>query len=184
MKKMLLILVMLCGLVASAGAAEVPGVVIDKTVSVQNKVLNLNGYGIRKKFFIKVYIGALYATSRLATTEAALKDSGDKLIRMSFLHSRVEKEKIIDAFAEGFAANTPGIIDTADAKKFLALFRSDFLKGDTVDLFLGGDGTVTASHNGKQLGTLHAAALARAILAIYLGDHPADASLKTGMLGQ
>jgi hypothetical protein len=95
----------------------------------------------------------------------------------------VEEEKIIAAFVEGFTENTPGISDSADAKKFLGLFCNDFLKGDTVDLFLGGDGTVLSSHNGKQLGSLHSVQLARAILAIYLGDHPADDSLKSGMLG-
>jgi hypothetical protein len=182
MKRIVLMMV-LFSLAAPAAAVEVAGINLDKTVSVQNKSLSLNGFGIRKKLFIKVYVGALYASNRLSAADVALKDNGDKLIRMHFLHSRVEKEKIVGAFAEGFAENSPAVAVSADAKKFLALFQSDFIKGDTVDLFLGGDGNVSASHNGKQLGTLHSVQLARAILAIYLGEHPADDSLKSGMLG-
>jgi len=39
-------------------AVEVAGVHLDQTVTVQNQQLKLNGYGVRKKFFIKVYIGS------------------------------------------------------------------------------------------------------------------------------
>jgi len=151
-------------------------------------VLILNGYGLRKKFFIKffikVYIGSLYSDKRLTSEAAALSDSSDKLIRMNFLHSKVDKEKIIEAFSEGFSNNSPDLAGSAEVKKFLALFTADFMRGDVVDLKLGADGSVSASHNGKQLGTVTSAKLARGVLAIYLGDKPADESLKKGMLGK
>jgi len=41
-------------------AVEVAGAKIEDTVSVSNQNLVLNGAGIRKKLFIKVYVGALY----------------------------------------------------------------------------------------------------------------------------
>jgi len=181
--KKLLIALLLLGLALPASAQELAGVSLDRTITLQNRSLTLNGAGIRKKFFVKVYVGALYAANRLSSADTALKDSGDKLIRMRFLHSRVEKQKIVNAFAEGFRDNSPAVAGSPDAKRFLDLFRKDFIKGDTVDLFLGGDGTVSASHNGSLLGSLRSPALAKAVLAIYLGEHPADDDLKTGMLG-
>ena len=70
-----------------------------------------------------------------------------------------------------------------EARKFLSLFRNDFGSGDTVDLELGSLGKVVVRHNDRVLGTLDSLPLARGILAIYLGEHPADDDLKKGMLG-
>lgn len=174
-------LLMLAG---PAAAVEVAGVSIDPTVSVSNEVLKLNGSGIRKKFFIKVYVGSLYAGKPLSSAAEALKDKGDKLIRMNFLYHKVEKEKIVEAFQEGFQNNAPDLAGSPEVKKFLALFTSDFHKGDVVDLFLEGDGAVTAKYNDRVLGKVVSPGLARAVLAIYLGDKPADEGMKRGMLGK
>jgi hypothetical protein len=167
-----------------ASALEVAGVTLEPVVTVNSHVLKLNGYGIRKKFFIKVYIGSLYASKHLDSAAAALNDSGDKLIRMNFLHSKVEKGKIIAAFTEGFQNNSPDLTGSAEANKFLSLFTSDFNRGDVVDLSLAADGTVSVSHKGKLLGTVQSVRLAKGILDIYLGDKPADEALKRGMLGK
>lgn len=183
--KILYIVLVLTFLAAGPSfALELAGVKLDQAVTIHGQQLKLNGYGIRKKFFVKVYIGSLYSTKRLASAAEALSDSGDKLIRMNFLHSKVEKEKIIAAFSEGFANNSPDLGGSAEVKKFLALFTSDFNRGDVVDLALGSAGAVSASHNGRPLGTVSSAKLARGVLAIYLGDKPADEALKKGLLGK
>ena len=168
----------------SSLALEIAGVPVEPSVTVNNHQLKLNGSGLRKKFFVKVYIGSLYAAKKLASGPEALRDSGDKLIRMQFLHSKVDKEKLTEAFNEGFANNSPQLAGSPEVKKFLAQFTADFLRGDTVDLFLGADGSVVAKQNGKLLGTISSPNLARGVLAIYLGDKPADEELKKGMLGK
>jgi hypothetical protein len=169
---------------SQAFALEVAGVNVAPTVSFQQKSLSLNGTGIRKKLFIKVYVGALYAERKASSREQLLADAGDKLVRMSFVYKKVEKEKIIEAFAEGLANNSPDVAKSADAKAFLSWFTSDFVAGDTVDIALGADGTVSATQNGKALGTARNPALARAVLLIWFGAKPADAGLMKGMLGQ
>ena len=170
---------------SQAFALDVAGVNVAPTVSAGQKTLSLNGAGIRKAFvFVKVYVGSLY-TERKATTPAQLlADPGDKLIRMSLVIKNVEREKIVGAFAEGIANNSPAVAGTADAKTFLSWFTSDFKAGDTVDVSLAADGTVSATHNGKALGTVRNPALARAVLLIWFGEKPADEGLKKGMLGQ
>lgn len=182
MKRTLLVIALL--LVSGNGfGLEVAGTSIEPTVTLRNQPLKLNGSGIRKKFFIKVYIGSLYATKHLSSPSEVLNDTGDKLIRMQFLYSKVGKEKIINAFAEGFANNAPGVSASGEGKKFLAFFITDFVRGDTVDLQLGADGTVVATHNGKVLGSIKSNNLAHGILAIYFGNKPADEGLEKGMLG-
>jgi hypothetical protein len=182
MKKTIVVLAILL-LSVNAHAVDVAGVTLDPTVRVNEKALPLNGYGIRTKFFFKVYIGALYTSKRVSTPAELLQNPDDKVVRMHFLHSKVEKEKITGAFAEGFANNAPDVALSADAKTFLSFFTADFMKGDTVDLVLGADGTVAARQNGKVLGTLRSAKLVNAILLVYVGPKPADESLKKGILG-
>ncbi|HIJ81436.1 MAG TPA: chalcone isomerase family protein [Desulfuromonadales bacterium] len=184
MKNLVIAVVMTLIAAGQSAALEVAGVQLEQAVTVQNQPLKLNGYGIRKKLFVKVYIGSLYTAKHFATAADALQDNGSKLIRMNFLHSKVEKEKITEAFNEGFANNTPGMIGSAEIKRFLSLFTADFIKGDVVDLTLSSDGSVSASQNGKQLGSVASTKLAKAVLAIYLGDKPADEALKKGMLGK
>jgi hypothetical protein len=164
-------------------ALDVAGVQVEQTVVVNNQELKLNGSGIRKKFFVKVYVGSLYAGKHLSSPKEILQDTGNKLIRMHFLHSKVGKDKIVNAFAEGFASNAPDVAASGEGGKFLAFFTDDFVRGDTVDLQLGVDGTVTAKHNGKVLGSMKSGRLAHGILGIYFGDKPADEGLKKGMLG-
>ena len=168
-----------------AFALDVAGVNVAPTVTVQQKSLQLNGAGVRKAYLtVKVYVGALYTEKKSVSTDELLKDPGDKLIRMTFVMKKVEKEKIVDAFSEGFSKNSPAVAGTADAKAFLSWFTADFVVGDTVDISLPADGTVTATHNGKALGTVRNPELARAVLLIWFGDKPADGGLKKGMLGQ
>jgi len=131
-----------------------------------------------------VYVGSLYTERKVTTTAQLVADPGEKLIRMNFVHKKVEKEKIVEVFAEGFAKNSPGIAGSAEAKAFLSWFTADFLAGDTVDISLSPDGTVAATHNGKALGTVRSPALAQGVLLIWFGEKPADGGLKKGMLGQ
>ncbi|TYO95822.1 chalcone isomerase-like protein [Geothermobacter ehrlichii] len=182
MKRLVVFLMLLLwGLPAMA--VEVAGVKLTPQVQVAGETLKLNGYGIRKKFFFKIYVGSLYTAQPVRTAEEVLAAPGAKLIRMDFLYSKVKKEKIVDAFAEGFAKNSPALMDSVPAKTFLHWFDADFVEGDRVDLLIAADGTVSASHNGRKLGELHSPELARGVLLIYLGQKPADEDLKEGMLG-
>jgi hypothetical protein len=183
MRKLAVVLSLLM-LASQAFALEVGGVNVAPTVSSGQKTLALNGAGIRKAYvFVKVYVGSLYTERKVTTPAQLLADTGEKLIRMNFVHSKVEKEKIVGAFAEGLAKNSPGVAQSAEAKAFLSWFTSDFVKGDTVDISLSPDGTVVASQNGKVLGTVRSPALAQGVLLIWFGEKPADGELKKGMLG-
>ena len=169
---------------SQAFALEVGGVNVPPTVSVHQKTLYLNGVGIRKAYvFVKVYVGSLYTERKVTTPAQLLADPGEKLIRMTFVYKKVEKEKIVDAFAEGLANNSPAVRSSANAKAFLSWFTSDFVAGDMVDISLSPDGAVSATHNGKVLGTLRDPAVAQAVLLIWFGEKPADGDLKKGMLG-
>jgi hypothetical protein len=57
-------------------ALDVARVNVAPTVSVHQKTLTLNGVGIRKKLFIKVYVGSLYTERKVTTPAQLLADPG------------------------------------------------------------------------------------------------------------
>ena len=168
---------------SQALALDVAGVNVSPTAVVRQKTLSLNGAGIRKKFFFKIYVGSLYTERKVTTPAQLLADPGGKLVRMNFVYKKVDRGDIVKAFAEGLENNSPAVARSAEAKAFLSWFTADFVAGDTVDISLAPDGTVAASQNGKALGTVRSPALAQGVLLIWFGEKPADGDLKKGMLG-
>jgi len=180
------LLLLSCCLLLSAPAATaktVYDVELPEQVTIAGEKLTLNGYGLRKKLFFKVYLGSLYTSDRATSTSQVLGLPGHKLIRMNFIYHKVDRDKITDAFAEGFAKNSPQLNGDANIEKFLRLFQSNFVAGDQVALQLAPDGTVSAIHNSTRLGSITSKPLSEAVLLIYLGDQPADEDMKAGMLG-
>ena len=105
MTRLAVALVALAALPASA--REIAGVKLEDTVSVAGQELRLNGAGIRKRFVVKVYVGALYVASPSADATAVVAADAPKRVRMVFLRV-VDKVSILGAFRVGFEANSPG----------------------------------------------------------------------------
>lgn len=169
----------------SANARDIAGVDVPPSVTIKNKVLVLNGAGIRKKLFIKVYVGALYLTMKRTTLGEILSDPGAKRIVMSFLYKEVSAEKLVDAWNEGFSGNnTPDELKALQERinAFNALFTT-VRKGDVIRLdYLPEEGTQVWI-NDTLKGTVQGEDFSRALLKIWLGRKPADAGLKEAMLG-
>jgi len=182
----LAVLLAISGPHAGLHAAEVAGVKIDEQIRVGNSELVLNGAGLRSKVFIKVYVGALYVT-RKAATPAALLDAGN-LRRMSLRLLRdLDADTLYGALRDGLkdnnseaelAALQAPIDQFAEIMKKIGNARS----GDTVAIDFTGDG-VGVSLNGEARGKVAGATFGRALLKVWLGDKPVDASLKKALLG-
>lgn len=169
-----------------AQGAEVAGVKLEDTVSIDRggPMLSLNGAGIRKKFFVKVYVGALYLTKKASTVEAVLADPGPKRVLMHFLYKKVEREKLTEGWTEGFQKNSGAEMAKLQARldDFNKLF-ADAKAGDVILLdYLPGEGT-RVTMNGQAKGTIPGADFNTALLKVWLGESPADSGLKQAMLG-
>jgi len=171
--------------VQSLAGREIAGVNVPETVTIKNKGLILNGAGIRKKLFVKVYVGALYLTDKRTTTSQILSDPGAKRIVMSFLYKEVSADKLVDGWNEGFHAN-----NSAEELKVLQdridQFNSFFvtvLRGDIIQLDYTPDQGTQVWINDMLKGTVPGEDFSQALLKIWLGRKPADAGLKEAMLG-
>jgi hypothetical protein len=168
-------------------ALELKGVTVPERVSLPEESgdLILNGAGVRSKFFVSVYVGALYLPGPRSDAGKVLDAVEPRRVAMHFVYDQVEAKKLQAAWEEGFADNqAPEMLATLRERldRFKALF-GDAVAGDVVWLdFVPGRGT-TVTFNGIPAGTIPGDDFNRALLAVWLGDEPADSGLKRGMLG-
>lgn len=150
------------------------------------QVLQLNGVGYRSKFFIKVYVGALYTEHKAATRDEVQSQPGPKRMMMHFVYDEVSSEKLVNAWKEGFEDNSSHEALKAlhdRIERFNAMFPAVH-EGDVVLLdYIPGKGTVV-SIKGEEKGVIEGDDFNRALLDIWLGDEPADSSLKDALLGE
>lgn len=182
------LLILLLSGAAGVAAVEIKGVLIPDNARIEtvDRVLQLNGAGIRKKFFISVYIGALYLTEKSASADDILAADQPRRVAMHFLYDKVEAAKLQEAWTEGFMANV-------SAEEFPRLkprlekfngFFADAVKGDVIHLdYIPGVGT-RVTINSEVKGTIPGADFNRGLLSVWLGKQPVTEGLKEGLLGK
>lgn len=168
-------------------AVEVAGIQIADSVPVGNSNLQLNGAGLRSKLFIKVYVGALYVDKRQGNAAALLDISGPRQLRLRMLRD-VDADSLQAALDEGLADNLspdelaglkPQIAQLSGIMRGIGKAR----EGDTIAIDFLPD-TLKVALNGAPRGEVAGAALPPALLKVWLGHKPVDASLKKALLGQ
>jgi hypothetical protein len=166
-------------------ALTVAGVNLDDHVTVNGQTLVLNGAGLRKKLFIKVYVGGLYLAAKNSNPQTITNTDAPRRQVMHFLYS-VSKSQMCDAWDEGLEQNTKNA--SAEVKnefKTLCSWMEPIPKGNRLVLtYVPGSGT-TVEVNGKMKGTLAGKATADAILATWIGPDPAPGQdFKNAVLGK
>lgn len=167
-------------------AAEVAGVKVDDKIQVGSSELLLNGAGQRSKFFIKVYVGALYVGQK-ATTPAAIYDSPQPRRIVMRLLRDLDAQSLNESLDDGLKSNhTPTELalmkPLADQLAGIMKAIGKAREGDTIAIDFSADG-IAVSLNGEVRGKVAGAGFAKALLKVWLGDKPADASLKKALLG-
>lgn len=167
-------------------AAEVAGVKVEDSLRVGGSELLLNGAGLRSKLFIKVYVGALYVGQK-STTPAAIYDSPQPRRMLMRLLRDVDAETLASAMDEGLR-NNHSPAELADMKaqteQLAGIMKAigKAREGDTIAIDFLADG-VTVGVNGETRGKVAGPGFAKALLKVWLGEKPADASLKKALLG-
>lgn len=176
----------LCGVPGGAAAATVKGVAFPDAVSLGGQECRLVGVGVRTKFVVSVYLGALYLATPTADAAAAVAADEAKRTVLHFVHSRVEAEKIRAAWREGFAANAGASLSGLQERleRFSGWFDQDLLQGEQIVLtYQPGLGTEVVV-KGAVRGTIEGADFMRGLWSVWLGEKPVDGGLKRGMLGR
>jgi hypothetical protein len=171
-----------------ASAREVDGVSIPDTSMLGGKTLRLNGAGLRSKFFISIYVGALYLEAPSDDPEKILAAGASWKIELHFLRE-VDHEQVLDAFREAFEANNPPS-EVAELNAGLMKFHDEVMSRLTVRTgqkivlaYRPGAGTELTVPGGAS-SLVAGRRFGDAILRTWIGDRPSDGSLKSALLGK
>ena len=171
-----------------AQARDVSGVKVDDTATVGGKELKLNGAGMRAIVFIKFYAIGLYLPEKKSTPDEVQAEAGPRRVSLT-IQREINSEEFGQLFITSMNKNS-----TKEEKakvvnqtvKFGEMFASldKVVKGDIITLdWIPGTGTVSTL-NGKKIGeTLPGIDFYNAVLRIWLGDSPAQESVKKELLG-
>jgi Chalcone isomerase-like len=146
--------------------------------------LVLDGLGLRKKFFIKIYVGGLYLPAKERSAAKVLAADSPRRMAFHFLYS-VSAKQMCDAWDEGLADNTPQApAEVRTAFKTLCGYMEDIPSGHDMALtYVPGEGT-RVEVNGKVKGTLPGKPVADAILGTWIGPKPGPGDdFKSAVLG-
>ncbi len=186
MKKLAIVLCSFFLLSATALAVGIKDLHIPSTMTVGKHKLILNGVGFRKKFFFKIYAGALYLGKKETDPQKIINAEEPMAVKMVFVYHEVSSKKLQKTWNEGFEKVLGDKISGMQKKitAFNAIFTEAAKKGDVYDIVYTPEEGIKVYMNGKLKGTIPGLDFKKALFAIWLGDKPADSGLKKKMLGE
>ena len=168
----------------AATAAEIHGVVLADSITVEGKPLRLNGIGVRTKTIlrIKVYVAGLYVETRSNSATRILAADAARRLELRMTH-KSPRSRIMEELTNGFERNAKGKLAGLRGRfeKLLAA-TCDLSEGQALTLaYLPGRGTTIQCGNSKPV-TLPGKDFADAAFSIWLGSDPLDEDLKQRLL--
>jgi Chalcone isomerase-like len=183
----------LAGLLVSmsvvASAAEIAGIKLDERTRLGTSELVLNGAGLRKRFFFKLYVAGLYLPEKRNSPVGVYALAGPKRASITLLRD-VPAQDLVDALIGGIRANTsleeqPVLKARIDRLAANLLSIAWARKGDVITVdWLPDVGTVTTLNGEAKGQSIPGYDVYRALLRVWIGDYPSSAGLKKALLGQ
>lgn len=185
MKKIALIFCSLLLSFTSQAQSEISGVTPAKSIQVNSQTIAFNGAGLREKFFLDLYVGALYLENKSKDANKIIAANETMAITIDIVSSLITSEKMTTAIDEGFEKSTKGKTAPFKAKiqQFKDAFKEEIVKGDHYVISYSKDEGTKVSKNGKVIQSIEGYDFKKALFGIWLCDEPADEDLKEGMLG-
>jgi len=150
------------------------------------KNLVLNGEGTRDKFFIDLYVGGLYLKEKSSDSKKIINANSTMNIRLHIVSSLITSKKMEDGTREGFNKATNGDVKLIKEKieTFLAVFMEEIKENDVYDFLYIPSTGVQIYKNSKLKETITGLEFKKALYGIWIGENPAQNSLKEDMLGK
>ncbi len=185
MKKAFLLLFAITIFASAPAQTKVGGVTLPNTVSFEGEKLILNGAGVREKYWMDMYTGALYLTSKSSDANEIVNSNIPEAIKLHIVSGLISSDKMVSAINEGFENSTNGKTEalSSEIKKFISYFEEQINKEDVFDIVYIPSKGVLVYKNNKQMGIIKGLEFKKALFGIWLSDKPADKKLKQAMLG-
>jgi hypothetical protein len=173
----------------AAGAGDRAGLDVAARVEVGKTRLVLNGSGVRKRAFFKVYVAALYLAEKRRTTGDVLALPGPKRVSITLMRT-IPVRQLVDGLTGDIRENSSPPEQRAIRLRVdrlaAALLRVEHARqGDVITFdWRPGAGTLVQLNGQVEGDAIPGEDLYRALLKVWLGDRPTSASLKRALLGQ
>jgi len=186
LKRLFLTILVFIVITLPCSASEVGGIFIPDTLQLDGRRLILNGGGIREKYFIDVYVGALYLLQKNKDAGKILEAESPMVIRIQIISGLIKSKDMEEATREGFEKSTKGHTASIQPQidKFISVFKDQIQPDDVYDLVYIPEQGVKAYKNGRFMILAEGYDFKRALFGIWLGDNPVQKSLKKEMLGE
>ncbi len=170
---------------SNVSAANIAGVNVPDSYTYAGKTMQLNGAGLRKKLFIKLYVASLYLSQKSKDAATIINGNSPMAIRLNITSSLISAKKMKAATLEGFNQSTNNNIEAIKPQidMLLATFDKGVSKGDTYEMIYIPSKGIDVVKNGAKVATIKSTAFKAALFGIWLSDNPIQASLKKEMLG-
>lgn len=170
----------------SLGDKEIGGINMPETLKAGETTLKLNGAGIRTKFFMKLYVGGLYLQSSSKNSAEVLNADEPMAIRLHITSSMITSEKMENATREGFKNSLGKKSGTlkGEIEMFIDVFKEEIKVDDTFNMVYIPSVGVEIYKNDKLASTIKGLEFKKALFGIWIGEKPAQSSLKEEMLGE
>jgi len=187
LKRFLVIVVMGILIPALAMGYEIAGVNLPDSLPAGKESLVLNGAGIRKKLFLKLYVAGLYVKEKTSNAEKILNEDVPVAIRLHIISRLISSKNMEKATREGFEKATQGNLAGLEERidEFISLFKSEPIKKhDEFDfIYVPGEG-VHSIKNGKELKLIKGTDFKKALFGIWLSDNCVQEDLRDALLGK
>jgi hypothetical protein len=184
MNKILVLLFTVVGLTAFSQTKTVAGVKFATTTKVNGKTLNMNGGGLREKYWIDLYVAALYVENKTTDAGKIIYADDEQAIHIKIISGSVTRDRFVESVKEGFSKANHGKATSEQIKKFIGFFNEDINEGDRIYLEYTPKEGLVVIKNGTEKGKIEGIEFKKALFSIWLGSTPADSTLKKGMLGK
>jgi len=171
---------------AVAAPVEIAGIKVEDSNTVAGTKLQLNGAGIRVKFF-KIYVGELYTTTKVRSLEELLAAPGPKRLRMTFLRE-LDSAQFGKLLTRGVQNNVPkeqlskmvpGLIRMGE----IFTVNKSYSPGEVITIdWIPGIGMVITGKGKVQGEPFREPEFFNGLMSIWFGADPADWKLKDAML--
>ncbi|MCG8016922.1 MAG: chalcone isomerase family protein [Candidatus Thiodiazotropha sp. 'RUGA'] len=185
--KRLLLLCWLVSLFSNVAAKQVAGINLDETMqrAEDGVTLELNGAGVREKFFFDIYVAALYLQKKSNQASVILNNEAAARVEIRMLYSEVKQEKFVQGWNDGFSANLdePQFNQIVERLNQFNGWFETLTEGEMIELdYFPGKGT-RVKIKGVEKGVIPGGDFFQALLSVWLGEKPVTKSLKKDLLG-
>ena len=183
--KYLLLFIFVC-LTSMKADQEIGGIKIPGSIKVADQQLTLNGAGTREKFWMDMYVGALFVKTKTQNASEIIAANDIMVMELTIVSGLITSQKMSDAVDEGFIKSTNNSLSSLQSRinQFKQIFKDEIKKGDKYVFQYEPSKGLSIIRNGKLSAIIPGLDFKRALFGIWLCDNPADKDLKLQLLGK